>query len=258
MSPKAPNKEGSGFYHALRRFRKSRRKIGLMYTVQEGLKSVIPKRFMRWGSFFLIDSHWPDLTRADISQEGIRAVNPGDADRLAATRALAHPLQDYLARGAKMSLCEMDGEVSSIYVYDTHRHEHWDWLQFDLAEDVLWGTSVWVIPGARGTGLFGHMRSFNAHRLKPEGYHRVLGTVEAWNLPSLRATLKIASIAGTCTYLRLFTFTMVWFDGRLRAGFWRPGHRLVIHSDEIHSVAGEKLGRYKAKRLERHIYGGDN
>lgn len=255
MSSSTEADEKTGFRSSWHRSRRSLQQIGLFYTLQAGLKNVVPARFMSWRSFFLIDSIWPDASDADVSEEGIRMARPTDAARLEKTNGLARRLQECLDRDCKISICEMDGEITGVYVYDTSSHEYWDWLRFDLADDVLWATSVWVKPGQRGQDLLGRMRSFNARNLKSRGYNRVVAIVEARNIPSLRATLKIANIARACTYLRLFNFTMVWFDGQLSIGFWRPDNRLVVHSDELHLEPGEKLGRHKVRMLQRHIYG---
>ena len=157
-----------------------------------------------------------------------------------------------------VSVFEANDGIAGFFIHDTKCVEHYDWLLFNLAEDVLWGTDVWVAPSQRGKNLQGHMRSFNLSRLSREGYQRALGTVVAQNVPALRASLKMTNIACAYTYFRLFKLTLVWIDGRLRVGFWRPGHRFVVHSDELHSVPGQKFGRHKARKLERHIYKRDS
>lgn len=172
----------AGSRSILRRFQKSLHEIGLTLTLQIALKKVVPTRYMSWTSFFLIEGDWRNLSVADLSFEGIRMIHPSDATLLEQASILQQPLQGHLARGARVSICEMNGEIAGIFVYDTRHHQQWDWLQIDMSEDVVWCTSVWVAPSQRGKGLHHRMRAFNVRNLGSEGYYRMLAIVDAWNV----------------------------------------------------------------------------
>ena len=238
------------------RFRQSLRDIGFIYTLQLALTKVFPRWFLCWDSFYFTEVDIRNWLGADYSEEGIRWVKPEDDAQLAAN-GFPTLLGECLELGSRMSVFEADDEIAGYWRYDVKSSDYQGWLLIDLAEDVLWTGNVWVAPSQRGKDLHGRMRSFNVSRLSSEGYQRTLSIISALNVSSLRASLKNTNIAGACTYFRLFNFTLLWVDGRLRVGFWRPSHRLVIQSDELHSVPGQKFGRYKAKELERHINRGN-
>lgn len=255
MSNQYDHGDETGLHHKLRRFGASLKDVGLIYTLQATSKNIFPRWFLRWGSFAVVGIDARGWSGAQWSEEAIRWVRSEDAAALAATRALPKPLERYLEQGSRMCVAEAAGEIVGYYLYDTGSVEHLDWLLFDLADDVLWNSDTWVAPSQRGQGVHGCMRSFNLSRLTGEGYQRTLSVVEIQNRPSLRAGLKQADVAGFFTYFRLLRFTFLWMDGRLQLGYWHPGHRLTIHSDQLHSVPGQKFGRHRAAKLERHVHG---
>lgn len=258
MSSRLEHDEGASLHNIWRRSWERLQEIEIFYSLQTKFKNVVPARLMIWKSFFFVEVDWRNLPVAHVSLEGIRKVNPSDATLLEEANLLVQPLQDYFERGARISICELNDEIVGISVYDTRSHKYSDWLQIDMTEDVIWNTRVWIAPGQRGKGLHHRIRAFSVGKLRPEGFHRSLAIVEASNVSSLRASLKGANIACACTYFRLLNFTMVWLDGRLRVGFWRSDHRLVVPSSEIHTEPGEKLGRHKVKKLQRYIFGRGN
>lgn len=239
----------------LSRIHRSLREVGFFYTMQTTVKNLFPTRVLGWGSFLIFELDARNWSGSQWSEEGIRQVRAEDAPQLARTKALPLTLDRYLNRGSRMCVAEVDDRIVGFYIYDARSVEHLGWLRIDLSDDVLWTSDTWVAPECRGNDLLSRMRSFNLSRLVGDGYQRCMSFVELQNMPSLRASLKNVNVVCTVTYFRVFRFTLVWMDGRLHAGYWSPDRRLVISSDHLHSVPGQKFGRYKARKLERHVYG---
>lgn len=254
MSSRINPEGGNGMYRKWKRMRQSLREVGAVYSLQAATKNIFPSWLLRWGSFLVVSNDISNRSGLNRSEEGIRRVKPEDADGLVATKGAPMTLEEYFKRGSWMCVYESDGKIAGFHVYDFGCVEHLDWLVFDLTEDILWGTDVWVAPELRGKELHARMRSFNLMRLEGSGYERTFGVIEAHNISSLRSSLKRNQVVATFTYFRLLNLTLLWVDGRFRIGFWRPGHRLVIHSDELRAVPGQKFGSYKVGKLERRIY----
>jgi hypothetical protein len=81
-------------------------------------------------------------------------------------------------------------------LFKNDRLEHYNWVGMTElhqahftagpGDAVSWNS--WTIQEARGHALFGLSLNLMGWHLKQQGYQRVLGAVETWNMPSVKGT----------------------------------------------------------------------
>ena len=234
-----------------RRFQRSLREVGVLYTCQNIVKTVFPGRVLAANTAFVAEvdiSRWPDSIAPDPC---IRWAIPSDTEMFARAGVPIGAIQAYIARGARVAIYERNAEVLGFFIYDADCVELYDWIRFRLSPDVKWNAEAWVAPAHRGKGMHGRIRHFAVSEFCRNGYVRTLATIDAANIPSLRATIKKGAIIGCISYVRILGLTLVRINGAIRVGLWGPKHRLDLTSDMFKSDLAQPYGPTLQKRVQR-------
>lgn len=237
----------------LRRLRRSFREVGPRYTAQKIINAIFPKRVLWANTAFIIEIDIRDWPRDPTPDPEMRWANEKDGKLFGLSDMSEAKLLDYLGRGAQIAICERDGVVVGYFIYDTGDIDSYRWLRYRLTPDVVWTSMTWTAPQYRGKGIHGRVRQFAVSDLSRQGYVRMLASIDAANISSLRASIKKCSIVGSVSFIRLFDLTAVWVNGRMRVGRWHKGRWFEIYSDLFHIVPGRPYGPVDAEHFGRLI-----
>ncbi|MGI9395750.1 MAG: GNAT family N-acetyltransferase [Boseongicola sp.] len=181
------------------------------------IRSFIPRRFLKLGSVHIIaiDLHSTKAPRLEVA--GIRSASQADIDALIAS----FTTRDVLDRGSQTWVAEQAGELVAYDISGAEAKRISDFIQLKAPERDTWAIHIWVSPAARGQGLAMQLRLRVAAEFRDQGVNRLLGTISATNERSIRAFEKMgAKFIGRIHFAWLCGFAVVWFEGRLRLGYW--------------------------------------
>jgi GNAT superfamily N-acetyltransferase len=237
----------------LQRLRRSCRDIGPRYAAQNVVKTCFPERVLHVNTAFIVEVDLRDWPRDQAPEPDMRWATEDDGKLFGQADMSKAELHDYLARGARVAICQREGVLVGFFTYETGNIDHLSWLRYRMAADIAWCSMAWTAPRFRGKGVHAHVHHFAVSELSRQGYVRTLASIDALNVSSLQATVKHSTIVGSLFAMRSFGLTAVWVNGQVRFGDWHEGKQLELDSDLFRVVPNRPYGPVDAKRFERLI-----
>lgn len=234
------------------RLRWSLREVGPLYTTQNLIKSVFPERVLRANTAFIVAADLRNRPPYE-ADPAIRWATEADVGLLAQSEATAPKLLEHFKLGAQIVVLARDGELWGYFIYRTKFFDQTTWLRYRMAPNVVWHSMAWTQPKFRGRRVHTHLQDFAFAELSRRGYTRMVASVDAVNISSLRSSTRECAVVGSVSHIRSGNLFFVWVNGCPRVGYWRRGNHLELDTDIFRVIPNRPYGPVDAAHFERLI-----
>ena len=179
------------------------------------------------------ESDFEDIINRTDLDDRVRWYEPRDRATLLAHDITARTLDWFLDNGGRIAVLDSDGQVVAWILYSFVDEPHYGWLVLRLPADAVYASTSYVLPDHRGHQTTARLMGFAARYFAGEGYKRLLSTVDARNIASMKAHGFIgARPAADLRIIRLHRCRAVIRGGRLKFGCWNESRPYVLDLDD--------------------------
>jgi hypothetical protein len=234
----------------VRRLRRSLHDLGPLYTAHNVVGTIFPKRVLRASTAFIVAADLPGRTDP-FGDPDVRWATETDAALLAQSDGTAAEFLEQFAAGAQIVVLECDKVLQGYFIYRTSSIDQYSWLRYRMPSNVVWHAMAWTAPAFRGQRVHTRIQDFAFAALARQGYVRMVASVDAVNIASLRSSMRECSLVGSVSYLRSFDLTAVWLNGRLRLGHWHQQRPLEVDTEMFRVIPNRPYGPVDPDHFER-------